>query len=294
MILTNLKRALQQPRNDKKLHFSQHLQHDRHTAVYARYGYPHTDQPWGRIFPLIQGTGVHETLHATMAGLYEKYVPEWPVEAKYGFEFDWVGTADAYVQDGDTNWLLDYKTISGPGMMFLGDEPKPEHILQVSAYYHFGPKQNVRTAVIYFPTSPDYKKQWDEPVMLEFEPLAKEVIMARMLEVEEYIFDYERHDELPDPPAGEYVWKRKGTKSWTYQYDLLYKPHYTTMFCPWAGMTDDPCGCSLDTKKTIATWVDGVLTNDPEYDIIVKEIGEPEDAPKTKSKIRSEETETGD
>jgi len=276
-LVDTLKRALSEPRNDEMLHFSQHLQHDRHTAIYMEYGYPTVDQPWGRIFPLVQGTGVHESIHATMAKLYQPYVAERPIKAKdKRLEFEWTGTADAYVSIDNVVYLLDYKTISGAGMSFLEHEPKPEHVLQVSAYYHFGPTQDCQPAVLYLPSSPDYRKKWSEPRFIPFEPIGLDTLVRRMREVEEAIWDYKEHRELPEPPAGEWAWKKRGKL-----YKLEYRPHYTTMFCPWASLSDDPCGCSQAKPITAGTYKEGTLTIDDEYAIIVEKIGVPDEAEET-------------
>lgn len=281
MILTRLQRHLSQPRNDKRLHFSQHLQHDRHTAIYAEYGYPYVEQEWGHVFPLIQGTGVHETIHAAMADLYPKYVPEHEIlldNNQYGLDHTWVGTADAYVEDEDGQvWLLDYKTISGAGYGFLEGEVKPEHKWQVSAYYQLGPTQECKTAIIYFPTSPNYKRQWAEPIMIEFEPYSKEEVLERMFQVEQAVMDYVSHDELPPIPEGSYQWYDKG-RSWSGNYNLIYKPHYTRFFCPWAALPDDPCGCYTTEKRlVVAEYTDGELTIKEGYDTIVEKIGVPDE-----------------
>lgn len=273
-LVEDLKRRLSEPRNDERLHFSQHLQHDRHTAIYMEYGYPNVDQPWGRIFPLVQGTGVHESIHATMAKMYPKYVPEREIiAADKTLEFEWAGTADAYVEINNVVYLLDYKTISGAGMSFLEDTPKPEHIFQVSAYYHFGPTQNCQPAVLYLPSSPDYTKKWAEPRFITFEPISKTSLLERMKEVEDAIWEYKEHLVLPDPPEGTWSWKKRGKT-----YRLEYRPHYTTMFCPWASLTDDPCGCSLEKSMTVATYKDGDLTVDDEYAIMVEKIGLPDES----------------
>lgn len=276
LILDALKDTLTEARNDGMLHFSQHLQHDRHTAIYMQYGYPNTSLPWGRMFPLIQGTAIHETIHAAMAKTYPKYVPEREItlpvttDKNARFSYTWTGTADAYVEVDDTIWLLDYKTISGSGMSFLTNKPKPEHILQVSAYYHFGPTQNCKTAVVYFPTGPDYKRKWEEPRFVEFEPIPKMELVERMQQVEEAIHDYEEDDTLPPIPNGEYVWKKTGKN-----YKLQYRPHYTTMFCPWASLHDDPCGCSNEKTQHIAEYKNGELIADERGWEIAEEVGLP-------------------
>ena len=262
---------LSAPRNDDMLHFSQHLQHDRHTVLYKHYGYPASVQSWGRMFPLIQGTGVHETIHAAMREVMPVYADEWPIRIDDMFEYSWGGTADAYCVDkDDAQWLLDYKTISGAGMSFLTDEPKEEHLLQVSAYYHFGPKQNIRTAILYLPSSPDYKRNWSEPRLIEFEPLEYDVVVDRISEVEQAIHEYTNTGRLPDSPKGSYAWKKKG-KAW----ELLYRPDYRSLFCPWASLSDDPCECSLDTLKKVAVWKDDTLSVEEGYDKVVDDVGLP-------------------
>lgn len=280
-LVEDLKRKLSEPRNDKRLHFSQHLQHDRHTAIYMEYGYPQVDQPWGRIFPLVQGTGVHEAVHNVMAKMYPKYVPEREIIAKdKRLEWEWTGTADAYVEIDNEVWLLDYKTISGAGMMFLTDEPKPEHVLQVSAYYHFGPTQDCKTGVLYLPSTSNYSKVWDEPRFIPFDPIDKHTLLERMQEVEAAYWEYTEHGVLPDSPEGTWSWKKRGKT-----HKLEYRPHYTTMFCPWASLADDPCGCSMEKSMIVATYKDGDLTVDDEYAIMVEKIGLPDETEETLSEV---------
>ena len=272
MIVKPLKKALSAPRNDGLLHFSQHLQNDRHTAIYKSIGYPEANLPWGRIFPLVQGTGIHEIVHSTMADIYPKYMPERFIAGNDpSLEFEWGGTADAYVEiDGDV-WLVDYKTISGAGVEFLNDKPKEDHVWQVSAYYHFGPSQKVRTGVLYLPSSPNYRKSWAEPVLYEFEPLTYDVLLERMLEVEDACKDYWTKGILPPALDGDYKWKKKGKK-----FELVYRPHYTTMFCPWASLADDPCNCSDDKTRVIANYKDGEMDYDAKDAHIIKMIGGPD------------------
>ena len=272
MIVKPLKKALSASRNDGILHFSQHLQNDRHTAIYKSIGYPEANLPWGRIFPLVQGTGIHEIIHSTMASIYPKYMPERFIAGNDpGLEFEWGGTADAYVEiDGDV-WLMDYKTISGAGVEFLNDKPKDDHVWQVSAYYHFGPSQNVRTGILYLPSSPNYRKSWAEPVLYEFEPLTYDTLLERMLEVEDACKAYWTKGILPAPLDGEHKWKKKGKK-----FELVYRPHYTSMFCPWASLSDDPCNCSDDKIRVIASYKDGKMEYDAKDAHIIKMIGGPD------------------
>jgi hypothetical protein len=274
-LISNLKQSLVAPRNDGMLHFSSHLQHDRHTALYWYLGYPEPPEPtWQRAFPLLQGTGVHEVIHAKMADLYPKYVPEHPVVAPEDeWKYPWVGSVDAYVEDVDGQvWLLDYKTISGAGMSLLGDTPKPEHILQASAYYHFGPTQDVRTAIVYLPSGSDYKRRWAEPIIMEFTPLDITNIRQRMTVVETSIDTCMSDGILPTAPEGAFVWKSKGKDKW----DLVYRPHYSSLFCPWAHLVDDPCGCSDDETFIAATIRGKDLVITTGYEEVTDDAGYPD------------------
>lgn len=268
-LLDSLKESLSAPRNDGMLHFSQHLQHDRHAAIYMKYGYPQTAPAWGRLFPLVQGTGVHETIHTHMSKICEQYLPEHEIFVKSGLQYQWTGSVDAFAKYDNDYWLLDYKTISGAGMFFLGDEPKPDHVWQVSAYHAFRPesKQSWRTAVIYLPSSPDYKRNWEEPRMIEFTPYSREKIIERMQEVEEHITLYAETGFLPPGPSPSWRWRAKG-KTW----HLEQRPHYTSMFCPWGSLADDPCGCSEQELISIARLKDDKLTIEDGYDIIVEQV----------------------
>lgn len=273
MLIEALKASLSAPRNDGMLHFSQHLQHDRHAVLYMTHGYPSVVPSWGRLFPLVQGTGVHETVHAHMPSIVDSYTAEYPLNVTDGFKYPWTGTVDAFARYDNANWILDYKTISGAGMFFLGEEPKEDHVWQVSAYAAFAPKtRDWRTAVLYLPSSPDYKRNWEEPVLLEFDPLPATSIISRMREVEAAIDLYKETGALPDWPEPSYVWKKRG-QTW----HLEERPHYTSMFCPWNSLHDDPCKCGDQTLLVIAKYKNGTLKVEDGYDIIVEKIGEPDE-----------------
>jgi hypothetical protein len=49
------------------------------------------------------------------------YISEQPIYyTGTDMAFEWMGTADAYLETPDTQyWLIDYKTISGAGLSFL-------------------------------------------------------------------------------------------------------------------------------------------------------------------------------
>lgn len=269
MLLSKLKESLSEPRNDGYLHFSQHLQHDRHAAIYMKYGYPKTTPAWGRMFPLVQGTGIHDVIHTHMAKIVDQYLPEHPIVLDDEYHYPWTGTVDAFAKVGDEYWILDYKTISGAGMFFLGDEPKEDHKWQVSAYHAFMPmtSDDWRTAVIYLPSSPDYKKNWSEPVMLEFEPYSKREVEERISDVERAIGLYLEDNILPDIPPPTFAWKKRGKT-----YFLQQRPHYTTLFCPWSSLIDDPCGCSDEKSSLLATYTEGDLKIEDGYDKMVKQI----------------------
>ena len=261
-----IKWKVSEPRVDEYLHFSSDLTNDRHTAIGRFHPKPHTIKHWANTFPLLQGTAVHEAFHEIMEDVEDwNYISEQPIYyTGTDMAFEWMGTADAYLETPDTEyWLLDYKTTSGASLSFL-DGPKPEHLFQVSAYYHFGVTvPNLRLGVLYIPTSPDYRRRWSDPVFYEVDPLPKEQIIKRMLDVEQAIIDYDTLGKVPDVLMGEYKWKNnKKERKW----DLTYYPHYSSQYCPWAGEENDPCGCSKLKSEYIGCWYyyNGIDDHDPD------------------------------
>jgi hypothetical protein len=272
-LIDAIKGEVNAPRADDHLHFSTDLQNPRHTCISWVHGVPFVDKPWMNTFPLLQGTAVHEYVHTVM--LNEpgwNYISEKPIKVTDRY-YPWTGTADAYLTNpAGERWLVDYKTVSGTSLSFM-DGPKPDHIMQVSAYYHFGPTiPNMRVGILYLPSSPDYKRHWSEPIFYEIEPLSLEEVTKQMSYIEECIYLYTQYEVLPKAFSGEYVWKKK-YKYW----QLVYKPHYTNMFCPWQSFADDPCGCSNDTYKVVAEWKKGTLSIEEGYDKIVEDKGMPDE-----------------
>jgi hypothetical protein len=276
-LIDTIKEVTLSPRNDKALHFSQHLTHNRHTALYWWYGYPtNTDQPWANTLPLLQGNAIHNELHSIMSEHHKPYVSERLIVPDEDFAYPWRGTADAYTEnDKGEVCLIDYKTISGAGMTFL-DEPKYEHLLQVSCYHHFDTVHSSHIYIMYLPTSMDYARKWHEPQILKVDPVSKEELISIIRGVESDISIYQSTRMLPDWPEGNYIWKEnKRNKNW----ELSYRPHYTTMYCPWRVLgEDDPCGCSGDKPVKIGTWspkdnkivgdedtIRAYLINNPDY-----------------------------
>jgi len=264
-LISTLKRATNQPRNDGMLHFSSHLQNDRHTVLYYYHGYPDVwDKPWMNTLPLLQGTAIHEQIHAIMSEYHKPYASEVEVVCE-DHKYPWVGTADAYMNDEQGNLMLvDYKTISGTSFGFL-DGPKPEHVMQVSAYYHYGMPGVHSVGILYLPTTPDYRRRWPEPVFYYVNPIGEDVLTHRIRQVEDALDAYQTNSlALPDVLDGVYEWKHnKKERRWEY----WYRPHYSTMFCPWKDQEDDPCGCSKEEKQHIGNWyeyngVEGLTVSD--------------------------------
>jgi hypothetical protein len=250
-LIDTIKSYVNTPRVDEYLHFSTDLQNPRHTCINWLHGQPTVDKPWMNTFPLLQGSAVHEYIHTIFHDDDRwKYVSEQPIFVE-DREFPWKGTVDAYLEDKDgTPWLIDYKTASGVSLSFM-NEPKPEHVLQASAYYHYGISiPGLRVGIVYLPSSPDYKRRWEEPRFYEVQPLSKDTIDTRMTLIEDYIIEYVKTGTLPDPLAGEYNWKHnKKAKVW----EEWYKPHYTSLYCPWKDEEADLCGCSIDKARIVAT-----------------------------------------
>lgn len=245
-LINIIKRETNSPRNDSMLHFSSHLMNDRHTVLYWYFGYPEVwDKPWMNTLPLLQGTAIHEQLHRIMEEHHQPYASEIPIVCEE-FKYPWTGTVDAYTEDEYGNVILvDYKTISGTSFGFL-DGPKPEHIMQVSAYFHYGMPSVQSVGILYLPTSPDYRRRWPEPIFYEVTPHPREAIDGRIRQVEDAIDLYPF--ELPDPVMGTKEWKyNKKEKQWEY----WLRPHYSSLFCPWKGQTDDPCRCSEQTPELL-------------------------------------------
>ena len=247
-LINTIKWEVNQPRADEYLHFSTDLQNPRHTCISWVHGYPMVDRPWMNTFPLLQGTAIHEYIHTIMHNredwVYSSEVPIFVEDRKS--EYFWKGTADAYLQDHDgTTWLIDYKTASGVSLSFM-NEPKPEHVLQVSAYYHYGFNMVDKVGILYLPSSPDYKRRWEEPRFYEIEPLTEQAVNDTMTMVEDDITMYFTHNILPEPLEGAYSWKHnKRNKNW----ERWYKPHYSSMFCPWKDQEVDLCGCSTQKPE---------------------------------------------
>jgi hypothetical protein len=253
-LINSIKRDVTTPRNDRMLHFSTDLQNPRHTALAWKHSIPDTVKPWANTLPLLQGTAIHEEVHRIMDRQEDwNYASEQSILVDdEQFSFPWCGTVDAYLENPDGEvWLVDYKTISGSSFGFLNDEPKPEHLLQVSAYYHFGPQiPNLRVGILYLPTSADYKRRWHEPLFIEVKPLDRGNILQMMTFVEDAIMSYENDSILPAVLAGTTTWKQnKKEKVW----ELWYKPHYSSLFCPWKDDLTDPCGCSTIKAQIIET-----------------------------------------
>lgn len=267
-LIDTIKRETNKPRNDGLLHFSSHMMNDRHTALYYHHGYPENtwDKPWMNTLPLFQGTAIHEQIHAIMGEHHKPYAAEIEISCE-DYSYPWVGTADAYAEDENGNLILiDYKTISGTSFGFL-DGPKPEHIMQVSAYYHFGMPGVHSVGILYLPTTPDYRRRWSEPVFYYVTPLDRDIIDRRITAVENAISQYgDDNSVLPDILPGEYSWKQnKKERRWEYHY----RPHYSTMFCPWKGQENDPCGCSHEKPVHVGNWyeyngVEGLTVSDDE------------------------------
>ena len=250
-LIDAIKLEVNTPRADDYLHFSTDLQNPRHTCISWVHGIPLVDKPWMNTFPLLQGTAVHEYVHTVMFNEPDwNYISEKPIKFT-DRHYPWTGTADAYLTNPDgEKWLVDYKTASGVSLSFM-DGPKPDHVMQVSAYYHFGPTiPDLRVGILYLPSSPDYKRRWAEPVFYEIEPLSLEEIIDQMTYIEECLHLYTAHQILPKALSGEYSWKvNKKNKNWEY----WYKPHYTSMYCPWKDQEVDLCGCSTQKAYIVET-----------------------------------------
>ena len=246
-------------RNDGMMHFSSGLQNARHAVLGYVHGYPEVKRHWGEVAQLITGTAIHEYMHDMFTEESKNrtlfYSPEIPIEPVDINGVLWTGTADAVIiDDTGQKWLIDYKTTSSNTFEYLDGKPKTDHIIQVSAYYHFMREHNLddaKCAIMYIPTSPTYSRKWAEPTLMEFEPVGKEHIIDIMKYVTKGIYTYQDSGFRPAIPDGEWGWKfDKRAKKWK----LSHKPHWSTRFCPWEHDLNDPCTCSTETIKDGGTW----------------------------------------
>lgn len=177
----------------------------------------------------------------------------------------WAGTADYLFFDPEHQaWVLaDLKTMKGEGIRFVKkDGAKPEHLWQLSAYYHAlvdaGFEIVDRFSIIYLPKNdtPD-KNDSVEPVVADCKPLPKEllweVMEERRNELMIYLPTVKAQDAyvtpwIADPmPRVQKMWWNSKTEV----FDVKLVPHWSSAYCPYP---NELCDCSEAGTTKIGEW----------------------------------------
>lgn len=207
---------------------------------------------------ILQGLAVMSEIKVT------KYLPE-----------GWAGTADWLFWDWEKRCFVlgDLKTIRGEGMYYVErDGAKPEHIAQLSAYYHAlkdsGMPLRRGFFVCYLPMNPDSDKRMEsvEPVMIDCIPMSKDYLHGIMQEKWEKsqaylewfkngepnwaMSSYGDHNrflnpklEPPTPREQKTFWDRKAGI-----YNIKLVPSWKTKYCPYP---NELCDCSEQGETKI-------------------------------------------
>ncbi|MDE2098616.1 MAG: hypothetical protein KGL39_15285 [Patescibacteria group bacterium] len=211
---------------------------------------------------LMTGTMWHRFLGEMLVRSGVPYMQE--VSVTPGLPTGWSGTADAVFWHPEYRGFVlgDFKTIKGEGMKWvLKDGAKEEHLWQLSAYWHalynMGLPLVRGFGVWYLPQNDTTERdELIEPVLMECEPLPRELVWGVMEDrwdaCEEYLYErelpsangfvYEFDRYLNDKLAPEMARVQKlyldGKKN---QWDVKLVPHWSSQFCPYRV---ELCGCS--------------------------------------------------
>lgn len=258
----------------------------RHTMLRLA-GAPKAPEKIASLIRLETGTMWHTRLNGVLDRNWRGPVThEIPVGA--GLPEGWGGTADTLLSIDDGYYLLDYKTTKGEGIQYvLQDGAKPEHVAQVSAYYHALVNMGfnmVGCGVWYIPMNEDYKAEDGViPTLQELKPLPKgplfEDMAIRRLQVDAYLQSlsivppsgfglstasdvlYYLTDELAPVMEREQKLMKKGG-----QYNVVLFPHWSSMFCPY---DDALCNCGDGGSTKIGHYVGGAYVPRKGYEDVL-------------------------
>lgn len=169
----------------------------------------------------------------------------------------WSGTADwVFWSPQHDAWVLgDLKTTKGESMKFKTSQGmSEEHQWQLSAYYYallnMGLKMVKGFGILYLPMN-SVMGEDVEPMIIEAEPIDKDVLNHRMTVVKDAVDRYMDDGELA--PEMERVQKLFwcGAKK-PLQWDVTLVPHWLTMFCPF---DDSVCACDKQGNTKIGHWL---------------------------------------
>lgn len=209
----------------------------------------------------------------------------------------WSGTADwIFYSPAHKAFVLgDLKTTKGESMKFKANGGmSDEHWWQLSTYYYacvnMGLKMVKGVAVMYLPMNAVMGEDV-KPMIIEAEPVPKDVLNAQMVYVKEQVDAYGAvfHEEggdymneylAPTMPRTQKLFWASGKKY--PQWDVTLVPHWLSMFCPY---DDALCDCNQQGNTKIGHWYwyegDG-LEDNPDELIWVPRKGFEEEVPLVK------------
>jgi hypothetical protein len=178
----------------------------------------------------------------------------------------WAGTADwlFWNEDYGAFALGDLKTTKGEAMKFIGkDGVKPEHLWQLSAYWHAlhdaGIPLITGIAVLYLPMNNTQDKQEQiEPILHECDPLSREVVHEEMerrwAATKAYLASLDPHEPVfvnehlaPEQERVQKLWWNKTRQT----FDVKLVRHWSADFCPYP---NELCACSEAPQEKIGEY----------------------------------------
>jgi hypothetical protein len=236
-------------------------------------GAPTKDEDPVSLTRMLAGTLLHDWLQTRLRGL--GMMAQFEVDLTPFMPTGWSGRADALFYNPKLKaWtLLDIKTTQGPGMRYILDGPKAEHLAQTSAYWYAAKASGlpmVKTiGILYWPITAGGKDSVS-PTMVTFAPTPEDELIplmaARWKRTKAYLNSLPKPNPRPLLPE-EYITPKLAPESGRTQvvysnkdgtYDVLLKPHWMTAYCPYEGT--GLCDCSDQGQTKIGLFdVDGTF-----------------------------------
>jgi hypothetical protein len=258
--------------NDGLLHASSLLAPERHAQLTAA-GAPRKEEDPVSLTRMLAGTLLHDWLETRLRKL--GMLAMFEVNLTPFMPTGWSGRADALFYNPKLKaWtLLDVKTTQGPGMRYVLNGPKQEHLAQTSAYWYAAKASGlpmVKTiGILYWPITAGGKDSVS-PTMVTFAPLPEDELIplmnARWKRTKAYLKSLPKPNPRPLLPE-EYITPKLAPESERTQavysnkdgtYDVLLKPHWMTAFCDYEGT--GLCDCSEQGQTKIGLFdVDGTF-----------------------------------
>jgi hypothetical protein len=259
--------------NDGLLHASSLLAPERHAQLTIA-GAPTREEDPVSLTRMLAGTLLHDWLQERLRKLGMMAMFE--VDLTPFMPAGWSGRCDALFYNPKLKaWtLLDIKTTQGPGMRYIMNGPKAEHLAQTSAYWYAAKASGlpmVKTVgILYWPITAGGKYDNVSPTMVTFAPMDEADLIPAMKERTKRAKAYLKSLPKPNPrplTIEEYLTPKLAPESERTQiaysnkdgtYDVLLKPHWLTAYCPFEGT--GLCDCSEQGQTKIGVYdVDGTF-----------------------------------